>query len=660
MKEIITYILGIVVCSALFVAFYRTVMHRRTSFRVARIFLLSSLVASIAIPAFDIPVWKSAPIEIPAMPLEPLPMEVPFVALPAPPIDWFAVALWTLYGVGLAVLAGMMMWQAFKIGRLRRHAEIHNVNGCEIAVSEEITSPFSFLATVFVERGTSPDEIKRIVLHESSHIRHRHSAEKITMEVLKTLLWFNPFAWWASSLLGEVHEFEADRDVLDGGFTVEEYLPLIFRQIFGYIPEISTGLGDSLTKKRFEMMKTIMKHKKYSWLRAAGVLPIAAGMLALFGFTHRAPEIILTEAPAAVETAVQAIEPVVEELMPAEVRVPAAAADVISYDTASGSVEMPSPDEPEWTVEEMPTFQGGDIVSFRNWVMQNIVYPAAAVENNIQGKVVVQFIIEKDGSVNPAVEPLDSPSQVLADEVVRVMRTSPKWSPGKNGGQPVSVSFVLPIDFILYDAPAEEPEPEPVAEQPVDLEDILGGSPLYVVDGVKMKDLDGIDPGNIESINVLKDDVSKAFYGPEARHGVVLVVTKGGDTARTVRDGETVNTGYGEVSKEANTSSITELDMKDSYAYSDLKSYMMGRVPGIRFVNGSIPVIRGINSVNSKIEPLIIIDGMQIGSFAEANATIAPHDVASISVLKDAGATSIYGMRGSNGVIVITTKRGGR
>lgn len=121
-----------------------------------------------------------------------------------------------------------------------------------------------------------------------------------------------------------------------------------------------------------------------------------------------------------------------------------------------------------------------------------------------------------------------------------------------------------------------------------------------------------------------------------------------------------VNIGYGTVPRRSNTSSVSTLDMKGAYAYNDLKSYIQGRVAGVTFDNSGRLLIRGISSINSGIEALIVVDGIVMPSFSAANGTISPHDVASISVLKDAGSTSIYGVRGANGVVVITTKSGAR
>ena len=92
-------------------------------------------------------------------------------------------------------------------------------------------------------------------------------------------------------------------------------------------------------------------------------------------------------------------------------------------------------------VEQMPSFNGGTLETFRRWVMQNIQKP-----NSVQGRVFVQFIIERDGSLTN-VKVLQSPHTSLSNEALRVIKSSPKWTPGKQRGQAVRVSYTLPIDF---------------------------------------------------------------------------------------------------------------------------------------------------------------------------------------------------------------------
>jgi TonB family protein len=622
MKDILIYALGVVVCSGVFVAFYRTVMHRRTSFRTARVFLIASLVAAAVIPAFDIPVWRSEPVVLPAF--EFTPAVTPTVISEAPVDIWPAVML-GIYGLGIAMLITLMVVQTFKIRRTKRRAEVYATHEYEVAVSEEVSSPFSFLQTVYVTRGTPPNEMQQIILHEASHIRHRHSVEKIFMETLKTLLWFNPFAWIAARLLNEVQEFEADRDVLLGGCTVEEYLPVIFRQVFGYAPEISTGLNHSLTKKRFEMMTTKLKHTKFSWLRTVGAVPLVTAMMMLFGFTHRAPEVVTQEPRVSVVTTVttgpkqveqtdtpvnvvtvrsrdgksgkevndykniiiwlanenreitktemnaiapENIESVSVLKEPASMKLyidktgresvdgvivitkkSGGSKSIISEGTARKLRGSAGPDKsiqvsalnirkagtsgiekelslhksnvffwllneekeiskeevnaidpnlidellvlkgegnypnymrramgnrefdsavliglkktdvaqnaPVYKADEMPKFEGGGLNDFRYWIMKRIIYPKNAVEKKIQGRVTLKFVIEGDGSISN-IEALSSPDPSLTDEAIRVMKLSPKWTPGKQDGKPVRVSFVLPIDFSLKGTTATE------------------------------------------------------------------------------------------------------------------------------------------------------------------------------------------------------------
>ena len=103
-------------------------------------------------------------------------------------------------------------------------------------------------------------------------------------------------------------------------------------------------------------------------------------------------------------------------------------------------------DQPFIKVEKMPSFQGGDLNKFRNWVQERVRYPQIAQENGVSGKIVLSFVVEKDGTLTN-IEVLQSPDRSLADEAVRVLKTSPKWEPGQQRNQPVRVKYTLPVDF---------------------------------------------------------------------------------------------------------------------------------------------------------------------------------------------------------------------
>jgi TonB family protein len=107
-------------------------------------------------------------------------------------------------------------------------------------------------------------------------------------------------------------------------------------------------------------------------------------------------------------------------------------------------------DQPFVRVEQMPSFMGGDLTTFRNWVMQQVRYPQIAQENNITGRVMLQFVIEKDGSLTN-IKVIQTPDSSLSDEAIRVMKTSPKWTPGRQDDKPVRVMYTLPVEFRLQE-----------------------------------------------------------------------------------------------------------------------------------------------------------------------------------------------------------------
>ena len=99
-------------------------------------------------------------------------------------------------------------------------------------------------------------------------------------------------------------------------------------------------------------------------------------------------------------------------------------------------------------VEDMPTFRGGDVNKFREWVQQRIKYPQIAAENGIQGKVFIMFVVEPDGSVSN-VTIMRGVDPALDQEAERVVESSPKWAPGKQRGAPVRVRFSITVNFQL-------------------------------------------------------------------------------------------------------------------------------------------------------------------------------------------------------------------
>lgn len=534
MKEIIRYVLETLACSGVLYGAYALLLKNRTGYLAARLYLIGATLLAALIPLLSIPVWPGQAIVATAgIPTATIVTDAPAADAIAP-----GIIVWIVYGCGVFLLLSSMLRQAIRIRRLRKNSPSEKIGGIVLTRPSEPISSFSFFGTVYISSAVSEKDIPAIVAHERSHIVHRHSLERIVMEVLKTLLWWNPFAWLTARSLAEVEEFEADHDVLNEGYEVETYIETIFTQLFGYSPDIANSLRNSLTKKRLLMMTT-PKKSRYALLRLAATLPCIAALVTAFGFTAKAAEIRLVPQQQAPLASVPADQPVpisftADSVTTADGRLTAkqfslnrseddsillvldgeatdfstdpatgqrsftatgnvtyrivpesgftpeirtrygrylqgktailffetqeyAAKSALQSDITDPEINSQAPaavDRQNTASEELPKFQGGDVTTFRNWVNSRIRYPEEAFKNNLGGKVVAQFTVGQDGSVGD-ITILQSPDKCFSDEVTRILKSSPKWTPGRNDkGNAVKVSLVIPIDFRMT---AEKP-----------------------------------------------------------------------------------------------------------------------------------------------------------------------------------------------------------
>ena len=282
----------ILVVSALMVATYRVLLERKTKYGWCRLFLVTLPILSVAISSMEIPLWSSDGSVEGTLPLlavaeneQPI-AETDF----ASPLITLREVVFGIYVLGVVILLSLMVYQWIKILRLKSGAEIVKIGNTQIVKTDKPITTFSFLGSIYLPSNISEQDLDIILLHEQSHINHNHSLERIAMELQKALLWWNPSIWYASRLLTEVEEYEADQDVLDSGQDRTNYIQTIFKHLFGYNPEIANGLRNSLTKKRFIMMTTNQK-SRYERLRTAALLPIILILVTMFGTTARSSEL---------------------------------------------------------------------------------------------------------------------------------------------------------------------------------------------------------------------------------------------------------------------------------------------------------------------------------------------------------------------------------
>jgi TonB family protein len=171
--------------------------------------------------------------------------------------------------------------------------------------------------------------------------------------------------------------------------------------------------------------------------------------------------------------------------------------------------------------EEMPEFPGGP-QALMNYLYESVCYPKSAFEANIQGRVIVQFVVDKDGTIRDA-KVVRSVDPALDAEAQRVIYAMPKWNPGKQNGEAIAMKYTLPITFRLQgDEVDEKPELRVIRT------DENAADPFIILDGnpITSEQMKKIDPSTIANMEILKDQPAFEKYGDKAKNGVVIITTK--------------------------------------------------------------------------------------------------------------------------------------
>mgnify|MGYP002732180955 CR=1 FL=1 len=201
------------------------------------------------------------------------------------------------------------------------------------------------------------------------------------------------------------------------------------------------------------------------------------------------------------------------------------------------SSEIPTTNDVFMVVEQMPEFPGGMSACLK-FLADHVAYPKEAAEKKIQGRVIVQFVVMKDGSIANA-RVLRAVDPLLDAEALRVIGLMPKWKPGTQRGQAVNVKFTMPVTFRLN---KDSTDMQLIGVGKV--ADVSGNAkekvqhvlrisegketPLVVVDGeeISVSSLDKLSPDTFESINVFKGEAAINRFGEKGKNGVLLITTK--------------------------------------------------------------------------------------------------------------------------------------
>ena len=302
------YAIKSALCLALLYLPYTLLMRRDTFHAFNRVMLLSIVALSLVLPLFKplsfLPQGEmiSHPIESLeeaiyttsySLPIEASPIEVEtegaFSSIESLPIEgekegvlWASILV-LIYIIGVVVCIG---WKVFQLIQLYRYIPSNclwkdTIDGIQVYAHFDEVCPFSWMNTIVI----TDEDFKNnpsVMQHERAHIRLHHSWDNLFVSAVEVLQWFNPCIWMLDSSLREVHEYEADAEVLNQGVALQNYQSLLIRKAIGTSSyAFANGFNHSLLKKRIKMM---MKKKSNRWscTKAVYLLPVAAVALAAF------------------------------------------------------------------------------------------------------------------------------------------------------------------------------------------------------------------------------------------------------------------------------------------------------------------------------------------------------------------------------------------
>ena len=506
MTNFLIYDAKVAVLIIVFYMFYRLMLSRETFHRVNRVVLLLTAVASFVLPLCVITLHKTVRMEaVPTVSVGDLQMEV---AADAGPV-WWQMLLPLIFIIGVVATLGHTLTSILKVWLLIRRSEQHlQPDGTIVCVTGNAeVSPFSWMHYIVMNRSDYEEHNAAILAHERGHIRLRHSWDLLLVDLLTALQWFNPAMWMLRQDLRAIHEYEADGEVLSQGINARQYQYLLISKasgIGGY--SIANGISHSTLKNRI----TMMLHKKSnrrSLLKLLALIPIVGLALAL---NARTVTDYVYDEP-------QKQQPVKKGKKAGTIKVNGQDIKVVEQGdivTMEGEVDQDQAKEEAFdVVEEMPEFPGGP-KALMDYLMTNVKYPKTAFDANIQGRVIAQFVVDKEGTVRDA-HVVKSVDPALDAEALRVINNMPKWRPGRQNGKVVNVKYTIPVSFSL-DGNNDSPQ---TAGSPT-----LEGYSL-TVDGEKVDIgmLKEISPYKIRSVSVdkSKQTVSVTTYKNSATQFII-------------------------------------------------------------------------------------------------------------------------------------------
>lgn len=485
-QSILFYLLKTILVSGILLAYYWVALRDKKFHYYNRFYLLSSSILSLVVPLLNFD-WFT--VEEPALIYSSNEL-IQFV-LPTTTshngvhLDWADYVL-VATGVITIALLGLLLLHIFKIQFLKNRSEVTKMDGFDFIKTNEENAPFSFLNNLFWKQSISLQEEggQQIFKHEITHIQQKHTWDRIYCQIIASLFWMNPFNWIIQKELVAIHEFIADEEAV-GNSNVAAFAKMLLQTHYGnHFLNPTHSFFYSSIKRRLAML-TQASNPKYSYLRRVMGLPVLVITISLVSIKVNAREKI--------ENKVESIKNQIESLISDSTR-PAIIS--IKADTVDQR------NKPVYFVEGVKiSEQEMKAIPLENVKSINVMKGESAIKKySNEGKNGVVEIFLKDPQRKDQLPNKDwsniNVSQYYSSSLSRIFNLE-----YVNG---VKVEFKSALDTAVRK------------------------NPLYVLDGVPIKDFKGISPIEIESMNIMKDPSSTSLYGDAGKNGVILITTKKG------------------------------------------------------------------------------------------------------------------------------------
>lgn len=326
---------------------------------------------------------------------------------------------------------------------------------------------YSFFNLMAVDRELPESGI--IIDHEKVHMREWHSADILFIELASIINWFNPVVYLFKKEIRHIHEFIADEEAASGMPNKSDYALLLFSNTLGVQPDQLSNnfFNNSLLKRRIIMLNKNKSRRTGLWKYGFSA-PLFALML-IFSAASVAienPENNVNAQklgirlridanpvdPSTIKTAQSLSNKLLERKKEdKEIARPNSskyqAADVHGIANSRIGIPLKTNQNLVDTIMVQPEFEGG-IQGLIEYLSKSLKYPDEAMKNKVQGRVILSFIVQKDGRVSD-IKVLRGLGSGTDEEAVRVLANSPKWKPATINGEKVNIQYTLPIQFKL-------------------------------------------------------------------------------------------------------------------------------------------------------------------------------------------------------------------